>query len=55
VTFLAEAEGILPTLLTQGVVTGAFRRAAASPSGVQTSAALPSGRIVSSSSFEANP
>lgn len=44
---------ILPTLLTSGIVTGAFQRAAASP--VQTSAALTSGRIVSSSSFEANP
>ncbi|HEU4883787.1 MAG TPA: thioredoxin family protein [Longimicrobium sp.] len=46
---------ILPTLLTSGIVTGAFQRAAASPSPVQTPAALTSGRIVSSSSFEANP
>jgi thiol:disulfide interchange protein len=44
---------ILPTLLTSGIVTGAFQRAAASS--VQTSAASTSGRIVSSSSFEANP
>ncbi|HEY0014820.1 MAG TPA: thioredoxin family protein [Longimicrobium sp.] len=46
---------ILPTLLTSGIVTGAFQRAAASSSPVQTSAALTSGRIVSSSSIETTP
>jgi thiol:disulfide interchange protein/DsbC/DsbD-like thiol-disulfide interchange protein len=46
---------ILPTLLTSGIVTGAFQRAAASSSPVQTSAALTSGRIAPSPSFEATP
>jgi thiol:disulfide interchange protein len=46
---------ILPTLLTSGIVTGAFQRAAASSSPVQTSAALTSGHIVPSPSLEATP
>jgi thiol:disulfide interchange protein len=46
---------ILPTLLTSGIVTGAFQRAAASSSPVPTPAASTSGRIVPSPSFEATP
>jgi thiol:disulfide interchange protein len=36
---------VLPTLLTPGIVTSALQRAAAPPSGVQTSAGSTSGRI----------
>jgi thiol:disulfide interchange protein len=43
---------ILPTLLTSGIVIGALERAAASPSGVRTSAASMSDRIESSPFFE---
>ena len=46
---------ILPTLLTSGIVTDAFQRAAAASSPVQTSAALTSGRIVPSPSLQATP
>jgi thiol:disulfide interchange protein DsbD len=46
---------VLPTLLTPGIVTSALERAAASPSGVRTTAALSSGRIVPSPSLEAIP
>jgi thiol:disulfide interchange protein/DsbC/DsbD-like thiol-disulfide interchange protein len=44
---------ILPTLLTSGIVTDAFQRAAASPSGARTAAASTSGRIQPSLAFEA--
>jgi thiol:disulfide interchange protein/DsbC/DsbD-like thiol-disulfide interchange protein len=46
---------ILPTLLTSGIVTGALERAAASPSGVRTSAASMSDRIEPSPSLETTP
>jgi thiol:disulfide interchange protein DsbD len=46
---------ILPTLLTPGIVTSALQRAAAPPSGVQTSAAPTGGRIHPSLAFEAMP
>jgi thiol:disulfide interchange protein len=46
---------ILPTLLTSGIVTGALERAAASPSGVRTSAASTSDRIEPTSFLETTP
>jgi len=46
---------VMPTLLTSGIVTAALERAAASPSGVRTSAASTNGRIEPSPFLEATP
>ena len=46
---------IMPTILTSGIVTGALERAAASPSGIQTSAASTSGPIDNSPLLKATP
>ena len=46
---------VMPTLLTSGIVTGALERAAASASGVVTSAASTSGRLAPSPSLGATP